>query len=49
MRRAFNGLRNGAPGPVVLELTTDACDQEVPTDAQTYRPPKMARQQPATS
>lgn len=49
MRRAFNGLRNGAPGPVVLELTTDVCNQEVPADVQNYRSPKMARQQPATS
>ena len=46
MRRAFHALRNGTPGPVVVELTGDVCNQEVPEAAQTYRSPKPARQAP---
>ncbi|MEZ5865193.1 MAG: thiamine pyrophosphate-binding protein [Geminicoccaceae bacterium] len=30
MRRAFHALRNGTPGPVVVELTADVCAREVP-------------------
>ena len=37
MRRAFNALRNGPPGPVVVELTADVCAAEVPAVAQLYR------------
>ena len=29
MRRAFHALRNGAPGPVVIELISDVCSQTV--------------------
>lgn len=46
MRRAFHALRNGTPGPVVVELTGDVCDQEVPEAAQTYKSPKIHRQVP---
>lgn len=46
MRRAFHALRNGTPGPVVVELTGDVCAQEVPEAAQTYKSPKMTRQAP---
>ena len=46
MRRAFNALRNGSPGPVVVELTADVCSQDVPEAAQTYKSPKMTRQAP---
>jgi len=46
MRRAFHALRNGTPGPVVVELTGDVCSQEVPEAARTYRSPKLARQAP---
>lgn len=47
MRRAFHGLRNGAPGPVVVELTQDVCAQELPPAERTYRSPPQARQVPA--
>ena len=47
MRRAFHGLRNGAPGPVVVELTQDVCAQQVPPAERTYRSPPQARQVPA--
>ena len=46
MRRAFHALRNGAPGPVVVELTADVCAREVPEAAQTYKSPKLVRQLP---
>jgi acetolactate synthase I/II/III large subunit len=46
MRRAFHALRNGAPGPVVVELTQDVCGQEVPEAAQNYKSPKLTRQTP---
>jgi acetolactate synthase I/II/III large subunit len=46
MRRAFHALRNGRPGPVVVELTADICAQEVPQAAQTYKSPKLVRQVP---
>lgn len=46
MRRAFHGLRNGTPGPVVVELTADVCSQEVPAEMQTYASPKAMRQMP---
>lgn len=46
MRRAFHALRNGRPGPVVVELTADVCAQEVPEAARTYKSPKLVRQVP---
>ena len=47
MRRAFHALRNGPPGPVVVEMLTDVCDQEVPAEALNYRPPQTMQQLPA--
>ena len=47
MRRAFHALRNGAPGPVVVELTADVCAQEIPEEGQTYRSPTAMQQQPS--
>lgn len=49
MRRAFHALRNGAPGPVVIELTADVCSQTVPETAAPYVSPKMALQTPQAS
>jgi thiamine pyrophosphate-dependent acetolactate synthase large subunit-like protein len=49
MRRAFHALRNGTPGPVVVELTADVCGQEVPEAARTYKSPKIHRQVPEAS
>ncbi len=47
MRRAFAALRNGTPGPVVVELTADVCRQEVPEGSlEKYSPPPVARQAP---
>ena len=49
MRRAFNALRNGPGGPVVVEMSEDACDCEVPAEVLEYRPPAMARPVPAAA
>lgn len=46
MRRAFHALRNGSPGPVVVELTADVCAQEVPEAARNYKSPALTRQSP---
>lgn len=47
MRRAFSALRNGAPGPVVVELTADVCREEVPEGSEDkYSPPGLALQGP---
>ena len=46
MRRAFHGLRNGTPGPVVVELTADVLAAEVPADAAAYQSPTAALQVP---
>lgn len=49
MRRAFHALRNGTPGPVVVELIADVCSQDVPEAARTYKSPKILRQVPEAS
>ena len=46
MRRAFNALKNGPPGPVVVEMTADVCQQEVPAEYQNYKPPTSNLQVP---
>ncbi len=47
MRRAFHHLRNGRPGPVIVETPSDIGSQEVPDDAFSYKSPKRALQVPA--
>ena len=46
MRRAFHALKNGPPGPVLVELTVDVCQQEVDFDALGYKSPIAAVQGP---
>ena len=46
MRRAFHALRNGPPGPVVVELTADVLAREAPESATDYTPPPLVRQAP---
>ena len=46
MRRAFHGLRNGTPGPVVVELTADVCAKEVAGGLEQYTSPAVMRQSP---
>jgi acetolactate synthase I/II/III large subunit len=49
MRRAFHHLRNGRPGPVIVEIPADVGTQEVPDSAMNYLPPKRMLQAPAAS
>ena len=49
MRRAFHRLRNGRPGPVIVEIPADVGTQEVPEAAMNYLPPKRMLQAPAAS
>ena len=49
MRRAFHHLRNGRPGPVIVEIPADVGGQEVPEDALAYQPPKRLLQSPSRS
>ena len=47
MRRAFHALRNGRPGPVIVEIPADVGGQEVPEDTLNYQPPKRTPQAPS--
>jgi acetolactate synthase I/II/III large subunit len=49
MRRAFHALRNGRPGPVVVEIPGDIGNQEVSEDALAYTSPALLRQVPCKS
>ena len=46
MRRAFHHLRNGQPGPVIVEIPADVGNQELLEDTIDYRSPRRARQVP---
>jgi acetolactate synthase I/II/III large subunit len=43
LRRAFTLLRNGRPGPVVLEVPTDVMKEEVPDEALAWTPVPRSR------
>jgi acetolactate synthase-1/2/3 large subunit len=47
MRRAFAGLRNGAPGPMVVELTSDVLASETPLTLEDYHPPRASTYGPS--
>ncbi len=47
MRRAFHALRNGRPGPVILEIPADVGGLEVPDGSLNYQPPKRSVQSPS--
>ena len=49
MRRAFHALRNGRPGPVIVEIPADVGTMEVNEADLNYQPPKRAPQGPAPS
>ena len=49
MRRAFHALRNGRPGPVIVEIPSDVGTMEVAEADLNYQPPKRALQAPASS
>ncbi len=46
MRRAFHMLKQGRPGPVVVEMHGDVMGQEVPNGAASYRVPQRLRSEP---
>ena len=46
MRRAFHTLKNGRPGPVVVEMHGDVLSQEVPAGIQPYQSPLPLKTQP---
>ena len=46
MRRGFAALRNGAGGPVVIELTADVCAMDTPNRLDGYKSPALMRQAP---
>lgn len=48
MRRAFHAMRNGRPGPAIVELPFDVGTQEVEESALKYQPPKRSPQQPSS-
>ncbi len=47
MRRAFHHLRNGRPGPVIIEIPADVGEQETPESALNYQSPKRLLQSPS--
>jgi acetolactate synthase I/II/III large subunit len=47
MRRAFHALRNGRPGPVIVEIPADVGGQEIPEGALSYLPSKRWPQSPS--
>ncbi len=49
MRRAFHALRNGRPGPVIVEMPADVVDQQIDEDNIGYHSPKISIQLPAAS
>jgi thiamine pyrophosphate-dependent acetolactate synthase large subunit-like protein len=49
LRRAFHRLRNGRPGPVIVEVPNDIGTQEVPAASFQYQPPKRHPQAPSSS
>ena len=47
MRRAFHALRNGRPGPVIIEIPADVGGQQIPEPDLSYQSPKRAVQSPS--
>jgi thiamine pyrophosphate-dependent acetolactate synthase large subunit-like protein len=47
LRRAFHHLRNGRPGPAIVEIPADVAMQDVPEVALHYQPPKRFPQTPS--
>jgi acetolactate synthase I/II/III large subunit len=47
MRRAFSQLKNGRPGPVMVELPRDVLDLEIGSETLDHRPMRPTRSAPA--
>src|SRR5215510_1737721 len=48
LRRAFHRLRNGRPGPVIIEVPNDVGTQDVPAASLSYQSPKRHPQTPSS-
>jgi acetolactate synthase I/II/III large subunit len=48
MRRAFNALKNGRAGPVMVELPRDVLDLDIGSDVLEHRPVRPSRSSPAS-
>jgi len=48
LRRAFHHLRNGRPGPAIVEIPADVATQDVSAAALHYQPPKRFPQTPSS-
>jgi len=46
LRRAFHGLRNGRPGPMVVEMPADVCAETVDPSVMNYTSPRTSLHQP---
>lgn len=49
MRRAFHNIRNGRPGPVVVEVPADISASEISIDINSYKPPIKGYHAPSNS
>ncbi len=47
MRRAFHALRNGRPGPVIVEVPSDVAVAELSAEELRYQPPRRSLTAPA--
>jgi acetolactate synthase I/II/III large subunit len=47
MRRAFSALKNGRPGPVMVELPRDLLDLDIGSDVLDHRPVRPSRSAPS--
>ena len=49
MRRAFHNIKNGRPGPVVVEVPADISSSKISFDINSYKPPTKAYHAPSNS
>ena len=49
MRRAFHNIKNGRPGPVVVEVPADISSSQISFDINSYKPPTKAYHAPSNS
>jgi len=47
MRRAFHNIKNGRPGPVVVEVPSDISASEISIDINSYKPPTKGYHSPS--
>ena len=49
MRRAFHNIKNGRPGPVVVEVPADISSSQISFDINSYKPPTKGYHAPSNS